>query len=114
MPSARVHAFFLTVVLNLSGLPQASAETFRFQSNVFPKSYSATIGGELSFPPGHGPFPLVIFLHACGGLNSVAKASFAAHARPLAKAGFATFTLDSFSVRNLNSGEICNGGPSSQ
>lgn len=114
MQSAWARAFFLTVVLNLSGLPHASAETFKFQSVVFPKNYAATIGGELSFPPGQGPFPLVIFLHACGGLNSVAKVSFAAHARPLVKAGFATFTLDSFSARNLNSGEICNGGPLSQ
>ena len=51
------------------GLPIAHAETFKFESKTSLQSYTATIEGELSFPEGRGPFPVVILLHACGGLD---------------------------------------------
>ena len=92
-----------------SGFPTAHAETFKFESKPALSRYNATIGGELSFPPGAGPFPVVIFLHACGGLDQWAKASLSAHARSLTKAGFATYILDSFSARGLTANDVCDG-----
>src|SRR5262245_52707153 len=104
-------ACILSILLVAAELPQATAETLKFKSEVKPEKYTATIGGELSFPQGSGPFPVVIFLHACGGLDRFAQASFAAHGRALMKSGFATFTLDSFSARSLQGGKICDPGP---
>jgi dienelactone hydrolase len=99
--------FFMIMV---SGLLPARGETFNFESRTSLYSYRATIGGELSFPPGPGPFPIVILLHACGGLSPTDMASLSTHARSLAKAGFATYILDSFSARGLAGGKVCKGG----
>jgi hypothetical protein len=68
-----------------SGFPTAYAEIFKFESKTGLQSYTATIGGELSLPPGRGPFPVVILLHACGGLDPTGKASLSAHAQSLTK-----------------------------
>jgi dienelactone hydrolase len=92
-----------------SGFPPAHAETFKFESKTSLKSYTATTGGELSFPPGRGPFPVVILLHACGGLDRWGKASLSAHARSLEQAGFATYILDSLSARGLTADQVCDG-----
>lgn len=93
-----------------SGFPPAHAETFNFESKPTLSSFTATIGGELSFPQGRGPFPVVILLHACGGLHPLEVAQLSAHARSLTKVGFATYILDSFSARGLNHGEVCKRG----
>jgi dienelactone hydrolase len=92
-----------------SGFPPAHAETFRFESKTILKSYTAAIGGELSFPPGNGPFPVVILLHDCGGMHPEGVASLSAHARSFRKAGFATYILDSFSARGLSAHQVCDG-----
>jgi dienelactone hydrolase len=94
----------------LGGFPTAHAETFKFESKTSLQSYAATIGGELSFPQGRGPFPVVILLHACGGLDPTGKASLSAHAQSLTKVGFATYILDSFSARGLTADKVCKGG----
>jgi dienelactone hydrolase len=101
-------ALFL-VVLG-SEFATAHAETLKFESKTSLASFNATISGELSFPQGGGPFPVVILLHACGGLDPLAVASLSAHARSLAKVGFATYILDSFSARGLNGGKVCKSG----
>jgi dienelactone hydrolase len=88
----------------------AYAEAFTFRSEVMPKEFTATIGGELSFPRGNGPFPVVILMHGCSGLHSVTRNSLQAHARDLVDAGFATFILDSFGPRKLTGEKVCGGG----
>jgi dienelactone hydrolase len=92
------------------GFPPAHAETFKFESKTSLNSYTATIGGELSFPQGRGPFPVVILLHACGGLDQWGKASLSAHARSLTRAGFGTYILDSLSARGLTADKVCDKG----
>jgi dienelactone hydrolase len=92
-----------------SGFQPAHAETFKFESKTSLKSYTATIGGELSFPRGSGPFPAVILLHDCGGMHPEGVASLSAYARSLRTAGFATYILDSFSARGLNAHLGCDG-----
>jgi dienelactone hydrolase len=98
----------LLIVLGF-GFSTAHAETFKFESKPTLSSYTATIGGELSFPQGHGPFPVVILLHACGGLDQWGRASLSDHARSIAKVGFATYILDSFSARGLTADDVCDG-----
>ena len=98
-------ALFLMVLG--SGFPTAHAETFKFMSETSLYSYRATIGGELSFPQGGGPFPVVILLHSCRGLHPKERASLSALARSLINVGFATYILDSFSARGLTADKVC-------
>lgn len=84
----------------------ADAETLKFKS-VVPSDLTATLTGELSFPAGTGPFPIVILLHPCGGLERFGLATLQAHARNLQGAGFGTVILDSYGPRNLNGGKAC-------
>lgn len=85
----------------------ASAEVLSFRSEVVPSSFTATIGGELAFPKGSGPFPAVILLHLCGGLEPIGLAALQSHSRELLAAGFATLILDSYGPRNLAKGKAC-------
>jgi dienelactone hydrolase len=85
----------------------ANAETLTFRSVVAPSDLTATLTGSLSFPAGGGPFPVVILLHPCGGLERFGLATLQAHARSLQDAGFGTLILDSYGPRNLNGGKAC-------
>lgn len=94
----------LTAVL----LPAHShAESLTFRSEAIPTDLTATIGGELSLPKGKGPFPVVILLHPCGGLDEVVLTTLRAHSRELLSGGFATLILDSYGSRNLTGGKMC-------
>lgn len=94
----------LTTVL----LPaHAHAELLTFRSETIPADLTATIGGDLSLPKGRGPFPVVILLHPCGGLDEVVLTTLQAHSRELLKSGFATLILDSYGSRNLTGGKMC-------
>jgi dienelactone hydrolase len=86
------------------------AEPLRFESEAVPNKYTATIGGELSFPRGSGPFPVIVFLHACAGLDRFAQISLTAHSRYLMQSGFASLLLDNLGPRKLNDRSVCAGG----
>lgn len=86
---------------------RGQAEVLTFKSEVTPKEMTATIRGELQFPKGNGPFPVVILMHPCGGLERVALGSLRAHAAELGRAGFATLILDSYGSRGLTGGDAC-------
>ena len=63
------------------------------------------LSGELLFPDGKGPFPVVILAHGCNG-NRNTEPSWG----PLLRSwGYATFNVDSFRGRGLN--EVCTDGP---
>jgi dienelactone hydrolase len=87
----------------------AHAELLTFRSEVMQNEFTANIGGDLSFPKGSGPFPVVILLHPCGGLDAVALTTLRAHSRELLSNGFATLILDSYGPRNLMGGKACGG-----
>ena len=96
------------VLLTAFLLPaQAHAESLTFRSEAIPADLTAIIGGELSFPKGKGPFPVVILLHPCGGLDEVALTTLQGHSRELLSSGFATLILDSYGSRNLTGGKMC-------
>jgi dienelactone hydrolase len=99
---------YVVALLLLIGPSLAAAETLRFKSTAGESKWTATISGDLRDPGGKGPFPVVIFLHPCGGLGpSVVQQGINAHASALRAAGFATFVIDSFSARRLNGGKAC-------
>ena len=83
----------------------AAAEKLSFRSEVLPSNFTANIGGELAFPKGNGPFPAVILLHPCGGLDPIGLATLQAHSRELLSNGFGTLILDSYGPRNLARGK---------
>ena len=101
-------SIFALLILFLAS--PSKAEMFRFESQTQLVSHKATIGGDLSFPGGQGPFPVVILLHPCGGLDQWARTSLTSHAQALKKAGFATYMLDSFSARGLTAEKVCRSG----
>ena len=98
-------SIFLVLLLPVS----AYAETLSFKSVVIPSDLTATLSGALSFPAGPGPFPVVVLLHPCGGLDATALTTLRAHSRELLSNGFATLILDSFGPRNLMGGKACGG-----
>ena len=83
------------------------AESLTFRSEVTTNELTATISGDLSLPKGKGPFPAVILLHPCGGLDDVVLTTLQAHAREMLSSGFATLILDSYGPRNLTGGKMC-------
>jgi dienelactone hydrolase len=99
------HRFLLLVLFLFAA--NAQAEVLTFRSEVLPANLTATIGGDLAFPNGSGPYPVVILLHPCGGLDPVGLTTLRAHARELADVGFATYILDSYGARNLSKGKAC-------
>ena len=96
------------VLLTAALLPaHAHAESLTFRSKVTTNEFTATISGDLSLPKGKGPFPVVILLHPCGGLDAVVLTTLQAHSRELLSSGFATLILDSYGSRNLTGGKMC-------
>src|ERR1043165_96848 len=64
------------------------AETLTFKSEVIPTDLTASLNGTLSFPAGKGPFPVVLLLRPCGGLEPFGLATLQAHASNLQSVGF--------------------------
>jgi dienelactone hydrolase len=60
-----------------------------------------TLAGELAFPSGSGPFPLMVIAHGCNGVGN-AETGWAS---VLQEWGYATFIMDSFTGRGLD--EVC-------
>jgi dienelactone hydrolase len=59
------------------------------------------LSGDLRFPSGSGPFPVVVLAHGCGGVGNAESG----WAPVLREWGYATFVLDSFRGRGLS--EVC-------
>ena len=92
-------------ILSIPSLTRA--ESLTFKSEVIPSHLTANLNGTLSFPAGKGPFPVVLLLHPCGGLEPFGLATLQAHAKYLQSVGFGALILDSYGPRNLNGGKAC-------
>lgn len=99
------HAYLTLFALFFSN--PTAAETLSFKSEVIPTDLTATLNGALLFPAGKGPFPVVLLLHPCGGLEPFGLAALRAHAKNLLAVGFGAFILDSYGPRGLNGGKAC-------
>ncbi|GAB4295384.1 MAG: dienelactone hydrolase family protein [Roseovarius sp.] len=92
--------------------PAAPAAAPAVQELLFPASAAddgapVMLRGQLTLPDGAGPFPAVILLHGCGGLQPAVAEGLAIHARALNAAGFAALVLDSFGPRGIAGGWVC-------
>lgn len=56
------------------------------------------ISGTLAKPDGDGPFPAVVLLHTCGGVQPHVRDDWPSY---LTKSGYVTITVDSFGSRGL-------------
>ncbi len=66
-------------------------------------SQAGLLSGELLLPKGTGPFPVVILMHGCGGLDVTARKWADIWTKHLAKSRIGTLVLDSFSTRGVKS-----------
>jgi dienelactone hydrolase len=83
---------FETAAYRLGELQQRLAR----EHGQAPRS-TTTITGYLEKPDGSGPFPAVVSLHGCLGLNDFRRNS----AKQLTSRGYVALTVDSFATRGL-------------
>jgi dienelactone hydrolase len=74
--------------------------TVSFQSSAAQYGGIANLAGRLKKPDGSGPFPAVVLLHGCGGMQPGRDNAWAER---LSGWGYATLQVDSFRPRGLSS-----------
>jgi dienelactone hydrolase len=88
----------LSVVQAQTTLPTAMAVTFPAREG------NVQLTGQLYQPAGEGPFPAVVFLHGCAGIDPVQH-----HwAHRLQQWGYVVLLVDSFGPRGVTN--VCTGG----
>lgn len=78
-----------------------AAETITFESKT-PTEESIMLTGKVTKPQGDGPFPAVVMLHDCAGINYEHYDNWS---KRLSSWGYATLQLDSFTPRGQSN--IC-------
>ena len=63
--------------------------------------------GSLTVPEGDGPFPAVVLMHGCSGLDPEVRKGNNVHVQHLVSEGFVTLIVDSFGPRRLGD-VVCN------
>lgn len=85
----------------LAGALAACGAVVSFQNAKLSDGDTArTIRGLLAKPPGEGPFPAVVLLHTCGGLQPHVLRDWPEYLTGL---GYVTFSVDSFGSRSIKS-----------
>jgi dienelactone hydrolase len=92
----RITMIGLTVILTVMLLGSAGAVEFKGEDSL-------TLIGKLKKPKGDGPFPAVVLLHGCEGVNEERDSRWASR---LKKWGYVTLQVDSLSPRGK--ADICN------
>ena len=87
----------LPIILALLCLSCASYQSVSFKSAPVADD-SLVIEGNLYKPEGNGPFPAVVVLHGCAGIDY----HFRAWAEQLVEWGYVALIVDSFSPRGVN------------
>jgi dienelactone hydrolase len=77
----------------------ASFERIEFESASQPVMPGDRIQGLLAKPDGAGPFPAVIGLHGCAGMQETTKSKLA---DDLVASGYVTLLVDSFATRGID------------
>lgn len=86
----------LALIVALPGLAQAASTAFPVSSTYQGRPLKLT--GDLYRPPGPGPFPAVVLLHGCSGIQE----NHRQWAQLLADWGYAALLLDSLGPRGLH------------
>ena len=90
--------------------PTANADTpigLKFLASTEYENKSVTLNAELYKPEGNGPFPAVVLMHGCGGLQASVSHAMRTHAEFLVSKGFVALILDSFGPRDNADGWVC-------
>jgi dienelactone hydrolase len=83
----------------LGALLAACGSLVSFQNaNLSEKDMARTISALLAKPPGEGPFPAVVLLHSCGGLQPHVTNDWPDYLTGL---GYVTLSVDSFGPRGI-------------
>lgn len=61
-----------------------------------------SIANTIFKPAGDGPFPAVVLMHTCGGLNGAPGAHMKEHARELLETGHVVLVIDSYGPRGYD------------
>ena len=85
---------------------QLSATSLSIPSYKNSGEMGAIISGTILKPEGTGPFPTVILMHGCSGLNRAVSIGLQNHAAYLVENGYAALILDSFTGRGKSDG-VC-------
>lgn len=91
----------------LAGCASRSSVAIESVAGLYSRQHDATILGHLGKPEGEGPFPAVVLMHGCSGLDHHVRRGLEAHADALVAAGFATLILDSFGARSTGGLAMC-------
>lgn len=75
-----------------------------------PFAGSSDVEAQIRMPAGSGPFPAVILMPGCSGLEPNVRAQLNAHAAALQQAGLASVILDSFGPRGVRGSRVCRSG----
>ena len=75
-----------------------TGETFKNAKLAPSDPEPQVISGLLAKPSGNGPFPAVVILHTCGGVNTHVQYDWPEY---LNKIGYVTLTVDTFGSRGL-------------
>jgi poly(3-hydroxybutyrate) depolymerase len=87
----------LSIILALLCLSCATYQSVSFKSEPAAED-SLEISGNLYKPEGNGPFPAVVVLHGCAGIDD----HFRAWAEQLKKWGYVALIVDSFGPRGVD------------
>lgn len=97
--ACRVIATFPKMALLAVLLASCAVSTVHF--NSLNSESKVSLAATLNKPEGLGPFPAVVLLHGCGGLQPKVRAGLTHHADFLERQGFVTLIVDSFKPRGI-------------
>jgi dienelactone hydrolase len=78
--------------------PGAAQQRGALERTEMAATTGTTVEGYLTKPDGDGPFPAVMYLHGCGGLDATTRQRFS---RLLTGWGYVSLAIDSFATRNI-------------
>jgi len=112
-PMKLAQQFFLFTLLStfviscLFASPSFANEKVKFEATQPHNSEKIFLKGNLFKPEGEGPFPAVVLMHGCGGLQPAVRNTMFSYADYLVSNGFAVLNLDSFGPRSNSGGKVC-------
>ena len=102
------NSLLLIVLVSLSFLMSCGTTTTNIiRSEVSLEKYDTDLRYQLKKPDGEGPFPAIVIMHGCNGLNKYENLGANQHADYFVKHGYVTLILDSFASRGMSNGSVC-------
>ncbi len=109
-----LHHGFLLCLFLFSGFSCSVATVFagepieiEFEASTRYNGEPVMLGARLFKPDDNGPYPAVILMHGCGGLQEPVRHALRAHAGYLVRHGYVALSLDSFGSREIGEGQVC-------